>query len=85
MLYRMRNALRVDENPALDVAILVSEQLQVHSLIYQGLSENYRFASDGHRSFILQGAADVAAECDAKGLSYACFVSRESNRSGFFS
>lgn len=70
VLYWMCTAMRVDENPALDVARLLANQLDVPWLIYQGLSSRYPFASDRHHAFILQGALDVQAECAKRSLPY---------------
>ncbi|MEM7558410.1 MAG: deoxyribodipyrimidine photo-lyase, partial [Planctomycetota bacterium] len=61
VLYWMRTAIRVDENPALNTAIELANQLQKPLLVYQGLTERYPFASDRHHSFVLQGAKDVQA------------------------
>jgi len=59
VLYWMVTAIRADENPALDVARWIAEQYDVPLLVYHALSERYRYASDRHHTFILQGARDV--------------------------
>ena len=59
VLYWTHHALRSDENPALDVAIHLAEQLKLPLLVYQGLSEQYRFASDRHHTFILEAAREL--------------------------
>ena len=64
VLYWMRTAIRTDENPALNVAIELANQLGLPLLVYQGLSERYPFASDRHHTFVLQGARDVQLEFD---------------------
>ena len=56
VLYWMCTAMRVHDNPALDVAIEMANNLQIPVLIYQGLSEKYPFASDRHHQFIIEGA-----------------------------
>lgn len=76
VLYWMQTAMRVDENPALDVARHLAVQYDLPLLVYQGLSAKYQFASDRHHTFILQGAADVQQACLADGISYACAVER---------
>ena len=70
VLYWMCTAMRVDENPALDVARHLASQLELPWLIYQGLSSRYPFASDRHHALILQGARDVQAECAQRSLPY---------------
>ncbi|MCX7415184.1 MAG: hypothetical protein NTY25_01650, partial [Planctomycetia bacterium] len=61
VLYWTHHALRADENPALDVAMLLAETLELPLIVYQGLSEKYRFASDRHHTFILEAARDLEA------------------------
>ena len=55
-LYWMHHALRADEYPALDVARLMAEKLELPLLVYQGFSEKYRFASERHQTFLLESA-----------------------------
>ncbi|MEL7498254.1 MAG: FAD-dependent oxidoreductase [Planctomycetota bacterium] len=80
VLYWMRNALRADENPALDVARVIADSLSVPLLVYQGLSEHYRFASDRHHTFILQGAKDVQRQLAELGVSYAFHLATPADR-----
>ena len=56
VLYWMRTAVRVDENPALDVARHLAIKSNLSLLVYHGLSQRYPFASDRHHTFILEGA-----------------------------
>ncbi len=79
VLYWMRTALRADENPALMAAAHVANQLQLPLLVYQGLSSRYRYASDRHHTFILQGARDVQQQLSQQGISYSCFVELAGN------
>jgi len=80
VLYWMRTAIRVDENPALNTAIVLANRLQKPLLVYQGLTERYPFASDRHHSFVLQGARDVQKSCAESKISYALHVEREGHR-----
>ncbi len=68
VLYWMNHALRAHENPALDAALLAAKGLGLPVFVYQGLSEQYPFASDRHHAFILQGARDAHAELAARGI-----------------
>ena len=62
VLYWMRNAIRADENQALDVAILIANRLELPIFVYHALSDRYPYASDRHHTFILEGARDVQAD-----------------------
>jgi photolyase PhrII len=81
LLYWMHHALRLEDNPALDVARALSLSLDLPLLIYQGLSERYPYASDRHHAFIVQGARDVQRLADAEGLAYAFFLASHGQRS----
>ena len=48
VVYWMRTAVRVHENPALDVAIATARRLRRPIWIYHALSERYPYASDRH-------------------------------------
>lgn len=80
VLYWMCTALRLEENPALQAAQCLAERLDLSLLIYHGLSETYRYASDRHHMFILQGARDVQAACRKQGLTLAAYVERRGER-----
>ncbi|MCC6509028.1 MAG: NAD(P)-binding protein [Pirellulaceae bacterium] len=80
VLYWMQTAMRTDENPALDVACHLANELQLPLLVYQGVSERYEYASDRHHTFILEGAADVARQCQAKGIAYALHIEQRANQ-----
>ncbi len=80
VLYWTHHALRTDDNPALEVATLLAEQLNLPLLVYQGLSEKYRFASDRHHTFILEAARELESQYATLGISYALHVDRASSR-----
>ncbi len=80
VLYWTHHALRSDENPALDVAIHLADRLELPLLVYQGLSENYRFASDRHHTFILEAARDLQASYAKLGISFAFHLERRAAR-----
>lgn len=71
VLYWMRTAVRSDENPALDVAVACAAKLKVSLLVYHSISQNYRYASDRHHTFMLEAARDVQATFAAEGVDYA--------------
>ncbi len=80
VLYWMRTAVRVHENPALDVALVAAERSGVPVFVYHALSERYPYASDRHHTFMLEGARDVEAECVQRGLGYAFHLERPGHR-----
>lgn len=79
ILYWMRTAVRSEENPALDVAVLLSEKFQKPLLVYQAISQSYGYASDRHHQFMLEGARDVQAQLDSLDISYAFYLERGKN------
>lgn len=76
VLYWMCTAIRAEENPALEVAQHLALQYQLPLLVYQGLSQDYPYASDRHHTFILQGARDVQRALAEAGISYCLHVER---------
>ncbi len=76
VVYWTHHALRCDENPALDVAIHLANALELPLVVYQGLSERYRFASDRHHTFILQAAEELQREYSVRGIPYVLHVER---------
>ena len=75
--------MRAHDNPALDVAIEMANNLQIPVLIYQGLSEKYPFASDRHHQFIIEGARSVQEECKKKGIPYVFHLERRQDRTPY--
>jgi photolyase PhrII len=80
VLYWMHNALRGHENPALDAALVAGDRLGLPVFVYQGLPERYRFASDRHHSFVLQGSRDAHAELAARSIGSAFHLERRGHR-----
>lgn len=83
VLYWMRIAMRCQDNPALEAALTLAQQLDRPLLVYQGLSERYPFASDRHHRFILEGARDVAEALAERGVSYAFHLERPGHRGDY--
>lgn len=80
VLYWMCTAMRLHENPALDLAIYMANELGKPLVVYQGLSERYPFASDRHHQFILEGVLDLQEEAKEKGIRYLFQLDREGHR-----
>jgi photolyase PhrII len=80
ILYWMCTAVRAEENPALDTAILLSRETRRPLLVYHALSEQYPFASDRHHTFILEAARDVQQQLLTRGIPYVFHLERPGSR-----
>ncbi|MEM7314235.1 MAG: deoxyribodipyrimidine photo-lyase, partial [Planctomycetota bacterium] len=80
VMYWMRTAVRADENPALEAAIALANELDLPIFVYHALSETYPYASDRHHTFILQGARDVQSQLAHRKIGYAFHLEREGHR-----
>lgn len=80
VLYWLHASMRSEENPTLNMAIDLANQLKLPLLVYQGLSERYPFASDRHHWFILEGAQDLQRQFKELGIPYALHVERPGHR-----
>lgn len=80
VLYWMRTAIRADENPALELAVRYANHLDLPVLVYQALTEKYRYASDRHHTFIMQGARDVQQAFHEKDIAYVFHLERPGQR-----
>ena len=76
VVHWMHNAVRVDDNPALNASVQLANALGVPALVYHAVSERYPFASDRHHTFMLEGARDVAGQMQRAGLPYAFHLER---------
>ncbi|NIP90023.1 MAG: deoxyribodipyrimidine photolyase, partial [Gammaproteobacteria bacterium] len=76
VLYWMHHGARAEENPALDVATVAAAALRKPLLVYQGLGGHHRFDSDRHHTFIMEGARDVNAALDERGVRHAFYLPR---------
>jgi photolyase PhrII len=64
----------------LDVALHLADRLQLPLLVYQGLSERYRFASDRHHTFILEAARELQQQYRERGIAYVFHLDRRGAR-----
>ena len=80
VLYWMHHAVRAHENPALDVAISLSNRLRLPLLVYQAIPERYPFASDRHHRFILEGVCDLQRQFQERVIDYAFYLERNGYR-----
>ena len=76
----LKSALRVHENPAIDIGLLLADRYHKSLLIYQAIDERYPHASLRHHNMLLDGALDLHIGCQKQGLRYVLHVAREDNR-----
>ena len=80
VLHWMHNAVRADDNPALNVSVEAANRLGLPLLVYHAVSERYPFASDRHHTFMLEGARDVSGQMERAGLPYAFHLQTPDDR-----
>ena len=76
----LQQALRASDNPVIDAAIRLGNELGLPALVYHGLREDYPFASARLHRFILGASRDLAVGCEQRGLACIQFVDREAKR-----
>lgn len=76
----LQQALRARDNPVIDAAVLLGNELGLPVLVYHGLREDYPFASDRLHRFILGASRDVAIGCEERGLACVQYVDRSEKR-----
>lgn len=76
----LQQALRARDNPVIDAAILLGNEMGLPVLVYHGLREDYPFASDRLHRFILGASRDLAADCAGRGIACIQFVDRVEKR-----
>ena len=83
ILYWMCTAVRSEENPALDAAIVLARETRRPLLVYHALSEQYPYASDRHHSFILEAARDVQQQLLTRHIPYVFHLERPGCRGDY--
>ena len=76
----LQQALRARDNPVIDAAVVLGNELGLPVLVYHGLREDYPFASDRLHRFILGASRDVAIGCEMRGLACVQYVDRAEKR-----
>jgi deoxyribodipyrimidine photo-lyase len=76
----LQQALRSHDNPVIDAAIRLGNELDRPVLVYHGLREDYPFASARLHRFIVGASRDVAAGCRNRGLACIQYVDRAEKR-----
>ena len=70
VVYWMQRAVRVADNPALDLAIEAANLLGLPVAIYFGVIPNYPHANLRHYYFLAQGLRDVAEDAAERGVGF---------------
>jgi deoxyribodipyrimidine photo-lyase len=76
VLYWMQMYRRATDNAALDYAVRRANELGLPCVVYEALRPDYPYASDRFHTFVLEGACDVAAGLEARGLRHVFFLPR---------
>ncbi len=76
----LQQVLRSVDNPVIDAAIVLGNNLQLPVLVYHGVRESYPFASDRFHRFILGASRDLARDCQMRGLACVQYVERSAKR-----
>ena len=76
----LQQALRARDNPVIDAAVVLGNELGLPVLVYHGLREDYPFASDRLHRFVLGASRDVAIGCEKRGLACVQYVDRAEKR-----
>lgn len=82
VLYWIQTTLRSRENPALNFAAERANELGLPLVVYQGLRPDYPWASDRFHAFILESAADMAADFADRGIPYGFHLERRRREAG---
>ena len=70
IVYWMQRAMRIHQNPALDVAIDVANLLALPVVIFFSVIPNYPNANLRHYHFMQQGLRDVEADAAERGIGF---------------
>ncbi|WP_267389250.1 deoxyribodipyrimidine photo-lyase [Sphingomonas sp. GC_Shp_3] len=76
----LQQALRAVDNPVIDAAVRLGNELGLPVLVYHGLREDYPFASDRLHRFVLGASRDLGIGCRDRGLACVQFVDRAGKR-----
>jgi len=85
VIYWMRNALRGHENPALDVAVSISNAMHVPLLVLLHIDDQYPHATARRQMFLLEGARATQAELTLRGVHVHVQVDISKNRTSVYS
>lgn len=70
VVYWMQRAQRGLDNPALDIAILVANELRLPLAVFFGLHPDYPNANWRHYAFLAAGLQETRERCEARGAAF---------------
>lgn len=70
VVYWMQRAMRILDNPALDVAIEAGNILGLPVVVFFSLIPNYPNANERHYRFLAEGLADIAEDAAERGVGF---------------
>jgi deoxyribodipyrimidine photo-lyase len=76
----MQHAMRIPDNPALDVAIDAANLLGLPVVVFFSVIPNYPNANLRHYHFLQQGLRDVEEDAAERGVGFVCCRARRSHR-----
>ena len=76
VLYWIQSTMRSRDNFALNHAAEAANDLGLPLVVYQGLRPDYPWASDRFHTFILESAADMAADFASREIPYGFYLER---------
>ena len=76
VLYWCTTALRAEENPAFERALIAAHKLAQPLVVYHGLSSRYAHANDRITGFVLEAEPSLRAAFEARGARYVFALDR---------
>jgi len=70
VVYWMQRAMRIQDNPALDVAVVVANLLRLPVVVFFSVIPNYPNANLRHYHFMQQGLRDVETDAAERGVGF---------------
>ncbi|MBL8683197.1 MAG: NAD(P)-binding protein [Myxococcales bacterium] len=80
VLYWCTTALRAEENPAFERALVAAHKLDQPLVVYHGLSTRYAHANDRITGFVLEGEAALRRAFESRGARYVFALDRGTSR-----
>jgi photolyase PhrII len=80
VLYWCTTALRAEENPAFERALVAAHKLDQPLVVYHGLSSRYAHANDRITGFVLEGEPALRRAFEARGARYVFALDRGRSR-----
>ena len=76
----LKSSLRTEENPAIDAARIIADDLNLPLFIYHGIDERYPHASLRHHNMLLDASVDMHDGAKRIGVDYYLHIARRDNR-----